>query len=41
MTKPDQKKEEKTVPENKEPKSELKEKTEDIKKKKTLKISLK
>ena len=41
MTKPDKKKEEKTVPENKEPKSELKEKKEDIKKEENLEDKLK
>ena len=41
MTKSDKKKEEKTVPENKEPKSELKEKTEDIKKEENLEDKLK
>ena len=41
MTKSDKKKEEKTVPENKEPKSELKEKKEDIKKEENLEDKLK
>ena len=41
MTKSDKKKEEQTVPENKEPKSELKEKKEDIKKEENLEDKLK
>ena len=41
MTKSDKKNEEKTVPENKEPKSELKEKKEDIKKEENLEDKLK
>ena len=41
MTKSDKKKEEKTVPENNEPKSELKEKKEDIKKEENLEDKLK
>ena len=41
MTKSDKKKEEKSVPENKEPKSELKEKKEDIKKEENLEDKLK
>ena len=41
MTKSDKKKEEKAVPENKEPKSELKEKKEDIKKEENLEDKLK
>ena len=41
MTKSDKKKEEETIPENKEPKSELKEKKEDIKKEENLEDKLK